>query len=245
MGWQGDSDRYVHCLTTIYICIISPSNGFNILSLTGPKGVIEDWRRYKQLETETRERDKQEKDELCRKLAMTCKSFREENENSKSEEEISDDDEQFMEWYKQKRILEIQQKYASRWEKVAFGDVIELDQSNFIEAVENVEEFVTVIIHVYDDDTPACATVNGCMKILASKYKTVKFCKIDVKVAKMSSNFIENGLPTIIVYKGNLLIGNYVRISDSLGEDFFAPDLEEFLSGYGVLPSKHEIPHNT
>lgn len=175
---------------------------------------------------------------------MTCKSFREENDDNKDEGDSSDD-EQFMEWYKQKRILEIQQKYASRWEKVAFGDIVELDQSNFIEAVENEKEFVTVIIHVYDDDTPACATVNGCMKILSSKYKTVKFCKINVKVANMSSNFIENGLPTIIVYKGNLLIGNYVRISDILGEDFFAPDLEEFLIGYGVLPSKHEITQNT
>jgi len=41
---------------------------------TGPKGVVEDWRRYKQLEMEMREEHVKEKEMLARKLAVTCRS---------------------------------------------------------------------------------------------------------------------------------------------------------------------------
>ena len=39
----------------------------------------------------------------------------------------------------------------------------------------------------------------------------------------------EGGLPALLVYKGGQLIGNFVRVSDQLGDDFFAMDVESFL----------------
>ncbi len=47
----------------------------NGLIQTGPKGVIEDWRRFKQLETEKRDEQEKEKKTLIKKLAMTCRSY--------------------------------------------------------------------------------------------------------------------------------------------------------------------------
>ena len=47
---------------------------------TGPKGVIEDWRRFKQLETEKRQDNERERVALCKKLALTCRSEREDKE---------------------------------------------------------------------------------------------------------------------------------------------------------------------
>ena len=44
-------------------------NGHN----TGPKGVMEDWRRFKQLERENRAEAAAEKEALTKKLAMTCR----------------------------------------------------------------------------------------------------------------------------------------------------------------------------
>ena len=41
---------------------------------TGPKGVVEDWRRYKQLEVEKREEQTKEKKLLAKRLAVTCRS---------------------------------------------------------------------------------------------------------------------------------------------------------------------------
>ena len=44
------------------------------LSQTGPKGVVNDWRKYKQLETEKRDEADREKLELIKKLSITCRS---------------------------------------------------------------------------------------------------------------------------------------------------------------------------
>lgn len=41
---------------------------------TGPKGVIKDWQRYKQLENTKREEDEREKIELMKKLTLTVQS---------------------------------------------------------------------------------------------------------------------------------------------------------------------------
>ena len=49
-------------------------------SNTGPKGVIKDWQRYKQLETEKREEHDREKVELAKKLSMTCRTAAEDDE---------------------------------------------------------------------------------------------------------------------------------------------------------------------
>ena len=46
-------------------------NGHN----TGPKGVMEDWRRFKQLERENRAEAAAEKEALTKKLAMTCRQI--------------------------------------------------------------------------------------------------------------------------------------------------------------------------
>ena len=41
---------------------------------TGPKGVITDWRRFKQLETEKRLENERERLQLAKKLTLTCRS---------------------------------------------------------------------------------------------------------------------------------------------------------------------------
>lgn len=48
----------------------------------------------------------------------------------------------------------------------------------------------------------------------------------------MSSDFIANAVPTILAYKGGSLLGNFVRITETLrgGEkDFNTDDVEAFL----------------
>jgi len=41
---------------------------------TGPKGVVEDWRRFKQFEVEQRAEQERERSELAKKLSLTCRS---------------------------------------------------------------------------------------------------------------------------------------------------------------------------
>jgi hypothetical protein len=46
----------------------------------------------------------------------------------------------------------------------------------------------------------------------------------------------------LVVYKGGNLIGNFVRLTDEFGEDFFANDVEAFLIDHGILPDENLIP---
>ena len=37
------------------------------------------------------------------------------------------------------------------------------------------------------------------------------------------------GVPALLIYKNKELIGNFIRLSDEFGTDFFATDVESFL----------------
>ena len=66
----------------------------------------------------------------------------------------------------------------------------------------------------------------------------MKFCRIKATDAQLSEGFVNHGLPALLAYKNNTLLGSFVRVSDTLGEDFFASDVESYLKSYGVLPDK-------
>lgn len=57
---------------------------------TGPKGVINDWRRFKQLETEQREEQCREMERLIKKLSMTCRSHLDEEEERQREKDLQE-----------------------------------------------------------------------------------------------------------------------------------------------------------
>lgn len=39
----------------------------------------------------------------------------------------------------------------------------------------------------------------------------------------------KDGVPALLIYKGGDMIGNFIRISDELGDDFFSSDVESIL----------------
>lgn len=43
------------------------------------------------------------------------------------------------------------------------------------------------------------------------------------------SSQTKEGLPALLVYKGGQTIGNFVKLEDTFGQDFFASDVESFL----------------
>jgi len=86
---------------------------------TGPKGVIEDWKQYRRLKYEKEQKNASKRDELIKKLSLTCDPKAGETGAS----ELDDSDREFLKWYNQKRILELQQKFASKWAGITFGKV--------------------------------------------------------------------------------------------------------------------------
>ncbi|KAJ7405984.1 Roquin-2 [Willisornis vidua] len=221
---------------------------------TGPKGVINDWRRFKQLETEQRQEQRREMERLIKKLSMTCRSHLDDEVDKQKQKELQEklngkmtlqeynmihndeDDEEFLQHYRKQRMEEMRQQLYSGQQ---FKQVFEITSGEaFLDTVDKEHKSTLIMIHIYEDDIPGTESLNGCMICLAAEYPTVKFCRVKSSLIGASTRFTNNALPALLVYKAGELIGNFVRITDQLGEDFFAVDLEAFLQECGLLPEK-------
>ncbi|KAK2158061.1 hypothetical protein LSH36_178g06007 [Paralvinella palmiformis] len=207
---------------------------------TGPKGVVTDWQRYKQLETERRAEQEAERLQLAKKLTLTCRSYLDEEkakaEDEKFMENIENEfEDEFLKEYRRRRVEEMRAAFSNM---PRFGRVISLIRHQYLEAIDSEKPCVTVVVHIYKEDVRACAAMNGCLMCLAQEYPTVKFCKILASETSLSLKFAARGVPALLIYKNKELIGNFIRVSDELGDDFFATDVEEYLIEHGLLPDK-------
>lgn len=211
-------------------------------SNTGPKGVIKDWQRYKQLQAEKRDEQDKERIKLIKKLSLTCRSSLDEEK-----EKIMQTDPDLAELLTDEFLLEYQKQrmkeMLAKTEKLRFGRIINLETADqFLEAVDNEEKSITIIVHIYENNIPGCEAMNGSLISVADDYPYVKFCKILGSVAGLSKHFKKEGVPALLVYKAGQIIGNFVHITDYLGEDFYASDVETFLIEHGMLTDKNCIP---
>lgn len=219
---------------------------------TGPKGVLQDWQRFKQLEAEKRAEDDAERVALMKKLSLSARTDAEDvaarERERKAQEEIDnlfDEDDEFLQDFMRKRMEELMDKNVST--KPAYGKIIDLrDDGHFLEAVDSVEKNVVVVVYLTDDDSAGCGAVDGCLTNIAKDYDHIKFCRLRVSAVAgcLSSRFKDKGVPAILAYKGGEQIISLIRITDKLGEDFFADDLEGFLVDHGVLHDRKLLPAN-
>lgn len=223
-----------------------PSSSGDFTERTGPKGVIEDWRRFKQLETEKRHDQEREKRALAQKLSMTCRSYLDDEEAKKQEQDLEDSlfavDDDFLKEYRAKLMYQMQQKL---FDNPRFGRPIDLNRGNFNTAIDDEKSNVTIAVHVYEQPAVGCATMSQCFEILAEQYPFVKFCRIQASEAQMSRNFVKNGCPAILVYRGGELLSSFITVTDKLGEDFVASDVENLLQESGYLSSAECVKGNT
>lgn len=220
---------------------------------TGPKGVINDWRRYKQLETEQSNEQKREMEQLVKRLSMTCKSHNDEEKEKQKQKELEEkingkmtmqeynmlnkeDDEDFLEQYRKQRIEEMKQQLCHAQVYKQVFDIRSGEE--FLDTVDKEPKNTVVIVLIYEDDIPGAEAASGSVICLASEYPGVKFCRVKCSLLGTSSKFTQNALPALLVYKSGELVGNFVRMTDQLGDDFFAVDLEAFLHECSLLLEK-------
>lgn len=211
---------------------------------TGPKGVIKDWQRFKQLETEKRESEEREKLELLKKLSISARSTQEDAKAKEQEQfdeelaELMSDD--FLLQYQKKRMAEM---LAAAGKLPTFGTLVDiLNGDDFLQSVDEEQKTVTIVIHIYDRHDAACKNMNKALSELATEYNNVKFCKFMSAAAGLSTFFKSNGVPALLVYKAGQVIGNFVRVTDDLSDEFSSSDVEGFLIEAGMLPDKSCIP---
>jgi len=205
---------------------------------TGPKGVLADYQHFKEMEARNR-KEKVDRDNQIAKNCMTARSHAEEQAEKDALEEIDDDDEEFLESYRQQRMNEIAETYNKANNPNAsksFGNVIELVKDTFLDAIDNEHELVTVVVLIMENTRTGCRKVHAAFTELAPMYPSSKFCVITAAEIGTSLKFKMEALPAILVYKNGDVIGNFVRLCEDLGNDVCVSDLESFLMEHGMLP---------
>ncbi|KAJ1212253.1 hypothetical protein NDU88_007560 [Pleurodeles waltl] len=221
---------------------------------TGPKGVINDWRRYKQMQTEQQAAQSQEMEQLIKRLSMTCRSHLDEEKEKQRHKDLQDqidgkvssqgssnpcppvDDEDFLQHYRLQRMEEMRRQQRSG---PCFGQVLDISSSeDFLDALDKESLHTLVLVHIYEDNVRGAEALHGCMACLATEYPAIKFCRVRSSLLGTSARFTGSALPALLAYRAGELIGNFVRLTDQLGEDFYAMDLEAFLQEFGLLPDK-------
>lgn len=223
--------------------VVADENWKGYATNTGPKGVIKDWQRFKQLESEKNQESDAEKRRLCKKLAMTCNSadldgiVEKPNKPAKIVEEFNEDDlmeDEFFQEYIKKKFMEMNKKLS---DLPKFGEVLELVNETFLTEIDNENKNVKILIHIYDQKIPECRLMNECLEQICKDYLVVKFCKIKSGEVNLSEKFKKMGCPALLIYQNGELIGNFVKMNDEFGDEFCASDVENFLLEQGYLPS--------
>ena len=203
--------------------------------------MLEDYQEFQKYEKEQRLENQANFYAKLKESAMTVKTTQEDDIDKKLEEEFEDmEDDEFMKEYRMKRMREL---YAQqRATKKNYGTFLSLNSSNFVAEIDKEGPQTLIVVHVYEPDIASCEAMNGCLIVLAGQHPTVKFCRIRASEAKMSAQFVKQGLPALLVYQDKQLIGNFCAVAKFLGNDFFAKDVERFLQEHGLLcerePSK-------
>ena len=167
------------------------------------------------------------------KVHVCCGQMTLQEYNLLQEEE---DDEDFLQHYRMQRIQQMRRQLG-RGKR--FAQVLDLASGEeFLEALDNEDKSTLVMIHIYEPEAAGCEAMRGSLLCLAHEYPLVKFCSVRSAAISTSALFRGSALPALLVYKAGDLIGNFVRVTDQLGEDFFAVDVEALLQEYGLLPDK-------
>lgn len=199
------------------------------------------------MENEKRLDQDRERLELMKKLSITAKTTAEDQKAKEQVdfdaelEELMNDD--FLQEFQKKRMQEM---LALSGLLPKFGEVVPLKSSNeFLQCIDGENKSVTVVIHIFEEKFKACKTMNKCLVKLAKEYPTVKFCKILSTVAGLSKKFKTVALPTLLVYKNGQVIGNFIRMGEEFGDEFFSSDVESYLIEHALLPDKTLMPSIT
>ncbi|XP_068605240.1 phosducin-like [Brachionichthys hirsutus] len=204
---------------------------------TGPKGVINDWRRFKLDSVD--QTVPQSKKELLRQMSSPREDDKERVNRKMSVQEyelIQEEDERCLKRYRKQCMQEMHERLSFC---PTFEAVHELESGeDFLEVIEKEHRMTQVVVHIYQHGVTGCEQLNSSLDCLASEYPSVKFCRIDAVASGAAERFSPEVLPALLVYKAGELLANFLAINRHFNEEFFATDVEAFLNEHGLLPEK-------
>ncbi|KAK2505731.1 hypothetical protein MC885_020332, partial [Smutsia gigantea] len=202
---------------------------------TGPKGVINDWRKFK-LESEDNDSVPPRKKEILRQMSSPQSGVNKDSKERFSRKLLDKEDENCLRKYRRQCMQAMHQKLSFG---PRYGFVYELETGEqFLETIAKEHKITTILVHIYEDGIKGCDALNSNLTCLAVEYPMVKFCKIKASNTGAGDRFSSDVLPTLLIYKGGELISNFLSVTEQFAEEFFAGDVESFLNEYGLLPER-------
>ena len=171
---------------------------------SGVKGVIYD---YKEAREHAEQRLKNRVEETKRMIRGETKNITE-NENE-IENEIDELDELEKELFgevisakvfKERQKPEIMKKIVKR----RYGDVIELDEEEYMKTITELEDDVYALIHIYTSFVKDCISINRILEDYSKRFQFVCFGKITWEDSNRP--FPEEALPCLLLYKGDCMV---------------------------------------
>lgn len=134
-----------------------------------------------------------------------------------------EEDEDFLESYKQKRLAEMR-KLASN-EK--FGSVYPVSKPEWKKEVTDASKNVPVFVHLSCESQIQSRLLSVILRSAAAKFKDIKFCEIEGRRA--IEGYPDKNCPTILIYKDGELIKQLVTLLMLNGNDTTLKDIEALL----------------
>lgn len=178
---------------------------------TGPKGVIEDYK----------------------KRSLSSKETQKKNEVEELEAEFQEllNDDSILKEYISKRISQSIQTSTP-----TFGQIYHLQTgTQLLDAIDKENPNVLVIVHIYTRYSRSCSNLNKCLEELANELKHIKFVTLDASVTALSGNFKENGVPALLAYRKGDLVKSLVQLEELLDKNFDSVQVKELLLENGLV----------
>ncbi|KAM0745905.1 RNI-like protein [Meredithblackwellia eburnea MCA 4105] len=205
------------------------ARGEGVTTKTGPKGVLADY-----------EGSRAASAKLPPLLAPPSATIISLGPQDEEKEEDEDD-----EWglneiedtaWKRKRAAELSGS-GSNARRRRFGHLREVGEEQFLKAVDEEGEDVTVVVCLYEPHIPTCTHLNTHLSSLARLYPYTKFLR--ARATAVDFSFADaSALPTLIVYKGGDVVGEpIVRVDREWGEGT-REDIRGILISLATPPSR-------
>jgi len=165
------------------------------------------------------------------------KSAQIEKDDDFDEDEFDDDD--FMEQMKQKRLNDLQKRYAleKQFHAQGHGEYREISEEDFLKEVCGSQ---WVVVHFHHREFFRCKIVDKHLRILAQKHLSCKWLTLDAEKAPFFISKLQiRMLPTVIVFKDGVVSDQFSGFDEMGGKDEFRTEvMEHWFSKTGCVKIK-------
>lgn len=172
-------------------------------------------------------------DELENALEEAIQKQRDNRLESKDLDELAEledeEDEDFLESYKAKRMAEMK----ALAERKRFGHVFPVSKDEYEKEVTKASSDCFVLLHMSLSSNIQSRLLSALLTTLAEKYPEIKFC--DIPSLRCVENYPEANCPTILIYHKEEVVKQFIKLTMLGGNDTKIEDLEKVLVDIGAV----------